>query len=64
MALKDPYDKKFESCGHFEYYASGEGIARLAKELSLENVKYKGVLSEDRSAITAYDVFEAYERGY
>jgi glucokinase len=63
MALKDPYNKKFESCGHFEYYASGEGIARLAKELSLENVKYKGVLSEDRSAITAYDVFEAYERG-
>ncbi len=63
MALKDPYDKKFDSCGYFEYYASGEGIVRLAKELIAENVSYKGLLSEQISLITAYDVFGAYESG-
>ena len=32
MSLEKPFDKKFIPCGCFEYSASGEGIARVAKE--------------------------------
>lgn len=61
MALKDPYHRKYDNCGHFEYYASGDGIARSAEELIAENDHYKGVLAES-SAITAFDVFAAYAK--
>ncbi len=52
LALQRPYDPKYVSCGCFEYYASGEGIARTAREL----------LSPDTQSLTAHDVFEAYSR--
>lgn len=63
MALKDPYDKKFANCGHFEYYASGEGIARLANELIAEDDTYSGELKLKQANLTAHDVFAAYEHG-
>ena len=61
MALKGPFEKKYIGCGCFEYYASGEGIARLAREI-LENQKdYEGELnSKPVDKITSYDVFTAY----
>src|SRR5687768_248937 len=30
MALQHPYDSRYESCGNFEYQASGEGITKQA----------------------------------
>lgn len=64
MALEGTWDDKFRSCGNFEYYASGDGIARGARELLEARAEYRGALREvDPSALTAHDVFAAYERG-
>lgn len=62
MALQKPYEKKFIPFGCFEYYASGDGIARLAIELLGEQSDYKGVLLDHQIAdITAHHIFDAYE---
>jgi len=62
MALKRPFEKKYISCGCFEYYASGDGIARLAQEILVEESTYTGVLREYvPDQITAHHVFAAYE---
>jgi glucokinase len=64
LALDRPFYEKYVSCGCFEYYASGEGIAKVAKEnLSLEK-KYNGELSrKPLDQVTSHDVFEAYKTG-
>jgi len=59
MALNKPFDKKYISCGCFEYHASGSGIARIATELLNQVEGYNGKLK--RSNLTAHHVFEAYE---
>src|SRR6056297_1476956 len=59
MALKPPYNKKYNDCGCFEYYASGDGIARTALEIISEMPEYTGVLKG--TDIKAYDVFTAYK---
>jgi glucokinase len=53
FALQRPYDSKYVSCGCFEYYASGEGIARAAREC----------MPTEREGLTAQDVFAAYALG-
>lgn len=63
MALKKPYEKKYIPCGCFEYYASGEGIAKLTREVLLKNAAYRGVLREHAcEKITAHHVFTAFEK--
>ena len=63
MALDRPFDGKYISCGCFEYNASGEGIARVAREFLLRYSEYNGELKKKLPAeITAHDVFQAYER--
>jgi len=59
MALNKPFDKKYISCGCFEYHASGSGIARIATELVNQIEGYDGKLK--RSNLTAQNVFDAYE---
>ncbi len=51
MALQRPYDCKYDPCGCFEYFASGEGIGRTARE----SMPGSGI------NLTAPDVFAAYE---
>jgi len=64
MALQKPFNEKYAACGCFEYYASGEGIARLTKTLLAEKSEYSGELrSKDSDKLTASDVFSAYDRG-
>lgn len=64
MALHRPYNEQYRSCGCFEYYASGEGIAKVAKANLADNEEYEGVLREtDIDSITSHDVFLAYEKG-
>jgi glucokinase len=64
MALQKPFNEKYAGCGCFEYYASGEGIARLAKALLSEQSEYSGELrSRDIDKLTASDVFSAYDIG-
>jgi glucokinase len=64
LALNQPFMDKYISVGCFEYNASGEGLARVAKEFLQNDKKYKGILrSIDRNELTAHDVFNAYETG-
>lgn len=62
MALGRPYEEKYKSCGCFEYYASGEGIVRSAKEFIGSNKNYDGILKKYHQ-LTAKDIFSAYATG-
>ena len=62
MALTRPFSDKYINCGCFEYYASGEGVARITKEMLKDESEYSGELrNKDPEEITSYDVFTAYE---
>lgn len=62
LALDRPFQEKYVSCGCFEYHASGEGIAKVAREILSSDKDYSGQLRQkDSSLITAHDVFEAYK---
>lgn len=64
MALSRPYDSKYRTCGYFEYYASGEGIARRTEELLHSDQEYAGMLHEMRHGkLTAEDVFRGWKQG-
>ncbi|HEX5168559.1 MAG TPA: ROK family protein [Cyclobacteriaceae bacterium] len=62
MALQKPFQQKYLECGCFEYYASGEGIAKLARETLIKNEDYRGRLrNQDPSTITAHTIFQAHK---
>ena len=62
LALNRPFHQKYVSCGCFEYYASGDGLARAAKEFLEEDKNYSGILkSKPLGEVTSRDVFEAYK---
>ena len=64
MALQRPFHEKYKSCGCFEYYTSGEGIAKVAKSDLADNEEYDGPLRKtDLDKITSHDIFEAYGNG-
>lgn len=64
LALDRPFQQKYVSCGCFEYHASGEGIAKVAREFLYSDKDYRGILREkDISQVTAHDVFSAYTSG-
>ena len=63
MALSRPYIEEYKDCGCFEHFASGEGIARLARIIIKEEKSYFGELKNKLpEEITSYDIFSAYER--
>ena len=63
MALQKPYEKKYIPFGCFEYYASGDGIVRLALEVLDQEPLYQGILRKYvTSEITAHHIFSAYEQ--
>lgn len=62
MALSKPFNDEYLHCGCFEYYASGEGIAKITRKILKETKDYSGELSNKSIAqITSHDVFNAYE---
>jgi glucokinase len=62
MALQKSFEKKYIPTGCFEYYASGDGIARLTRDILEEESTYRGILKEySPSQITAHHVFAAHE---
>jgi glucokinase len=64
MSMLVPFKKEFKECGCFEYFASGEGIARMAKEALAKNSDDDGILSKlALEKITSRDVFDAYKKG-
>ena len=63
MALNKPFDEKYRACGCFEYNASGEGIAKLAKEwITSDGLTQSILLKKDTESITAKDIFDAYDK--
>jgi len=61
LALRQPFEDKYVSCGCFEYHASGEGIANITRELLQREKNYNGLLKQKKEALlTAHDVFTAY----
>lgn len=64
MALQRPYSPEYVSCGCFEHFASGEGIAKVAGKILKEQSDYTGELSLLKSdAIKSSDVFAAFDSG-
>jgi len=64
FGLDRPFFEKYKSCGCFEYYASGDGVARTARELLQTEGDYQGILKEvDPDSLSSYDIFAAFERG-
>jgi glucokinase len=64
MALLQPFEEKYISCGCFEHHASGEGIVKVTKEVLQKEVEYAGLLRQiPAEALRAYDVFKAFEHG-
>jgi glucokinase len=62
LALSRPFQPEYGPCGDFEYHASGEGLARAAARLLSQTAGYRGPLNR-RRALSARDVFKAYEAG-
>ena len=63
LALKTPFENKYIPCGCYEYYASGDGMARYANELMASDSGYYGLLKLFRAeALTAQHVFDAREQ--
>ena len=64
MALSRPFRSKYTFCGNFEYYASGEGIARQAEQYLVKHDKYQGELRKGSGErVTTHDVFVARTNG-
>jgi glucokinase len=64
MALSRPFKSRYTICGCFEYYASGEGIAKQAAEYLSKHISYEGEMrTDDAGKITTHDVFSAYHKG-
>ncbi|MEO8474180.1 MAG: ROK family protein [Chryseolinea sp.] len=62
MALCNPFESKYIQCGCFEYYASGEGIPRLTREILQSNNEPSILRKIQSNLLTAHDVFDAYEK--
>jgi glucokinase len=64
MALDWPFREEYRPCGCFEYHASGDGIANVARALLAQTTNYRGILASMASEVlTAKDVFTALDRG-
>jgi glucokinase len=63
MAMEPPYDKKYDDCGNFEYYASGKGLVRTACEVLNKHGQTSSFLDGiSVDGITAHHVFNALEK--
>lgn len=60
MALDKPFKNKYVLFGCFEYFASGDGIARFAREKIANDRSYNGVLKTTEN-FTSRNVFDAFE---
>jgi len=64
MALNRPFRDEYLSCGCFEHYASGAGIAKTTRTYLNEDITYSGDLRKiPVEKITSHEVFSAFEQG-
>jgi glucokinase len=62
MALNKPFRNEYVSCGCFEYHASGEGLAKVAKGFLAREQYHDSILHKSgKNELSAKDVFAAYE---
>lgn len=62
LALQKPFRREYISCGCFEHHSSGEGLAKVARELLAADKKYSGALKQKKN-FTAADIFAAFDSG-
>ena len=63
MGLDRPFNQKYISCGDFEWNASGEGIAKVAREMIGNRIFNNSILKKiPTEKISAKEVFDAYEK--
>lgn len=60
MALDRPFRSEYTGCGCFEHHASGEGLAKIAKEVLV--AKRFNRSTQMRTQLTAPEIFSAYNR--
>jgi glucokinase len=64
MALDCQFREEYVSCGCFEYHASGNGIAKVARAQIAAATGYRGPMAGILpDALTARHVFDAYDQG-
>lgn len=61
LALNRPFEEKYVSCGCNEYYASGEGIARYARELIAARPDYEGVFKSGKEP-NSINIIEEFDK--
>jgi glucokinase len=62
LALDRRFKPEYAACGCFESHASGEGLARVAKEVLRRRRGYHGHLRAEEQ-LSAHALFDAYEQG-
>ena len=63
MTLDPTFKTGYKTYGHFEYYASGQGLLRLAGELLQEAPAYTGFLKKGAlEELSTHDLFTAYDQ--
>jgi len=64
MALRGPFKNEYSGCGCFEHFASGEGIAKVARTFLEEQKDYSGELRKtDPEKMKSSDIFRAFDNG-
>ena len=61
LALDRPFDEKYIRCGCFEYHASGEGLAKVAREYAGAEGLQEPHAGGSGRRVTSRDVFESYD---
>ena len=62
MALQRPFHEKYQRCGCFEYYASGEGLVTMAKEFIASGNFANSEMADMEAGLTSQLIFEACDR--
>jgi len=62
LAINRPFHDKYIPCGCYEYYASGEGLARYANELLGQKKDYEGIF-KNSTLINGLNLINEYDQG-
>lgn len=62
MALPKPFESKYIPCGCFEFYASGDGIPKFAREILDSDPTGSVLRVHDPRQLTSRHVFEAFDQ--
>ena len=64
MGLVQPWQQKYAACGCFEYYAAGDGLARVAGEyLAADPASRSPLRAKAAAELKGADIFAAFDQG-